>query len=120
MAKKVRKISKKWIQENRFLLREFLDETEFPDPERTGERGPKFQYGSDVWWEYSDIIPPNWNLPTISRMGVHKLPNILASYNLAIDSIEIKDTLINEGIITLEAYIKGNPIHKLLDFRKGF
>jgi hypothetical protein len=43
-GKKARKISKKWIEENRLLFREFLDETEFLDPERTGERGPKFQY----------------------------------------------------------------------------
>ena len=44
MAKKTRKISKKWIEENRIMFSEFLDETEFPDPEHTGERGPKFQY----------------------------------------------------------------------------
>ena len=44
MTKQARKISKKWIEQNRLLFREFLDETEFPDPERVGERGPKFQY----------------------------------------------------------------------------
>ena len=35
MAKQVRKIFKKWIEQNRFLFREFLDETEFPDPEKS-------------------------------------------------------------------------------------
>ena len=44
MAKKARKISKKWIEQNRLMFREFLDETDFPDPQRTGERGPTFQY----------------------------------------------------------------------------
>ena len=44
MTKKAGKISKKWIEQNRILFREFLDETEFPDPERAGERGPNFQY----------------------------------------------------------------------------
>jgi hypothetical protein len=44
MAKKARKISKKWIEQNRELFRDFLDETDFPDPERMGERGPKFKY----------------------------------------------------------------------------
>ena len=44
MAKKAKKISKKWIEQTREFCRDFLDETDFPDPERTGERGPKFQY----------------------------------------------------------------------------
>ena len=44
MAKKARKISVKWIKENRAYFRDFLDQTGFPDPERAGERGPKFQY----------------------------------------------------------------------------
>ena len=44
MARRTRKISKKWIEQNRELFRDFLDETDFPDPERTGERGPKFRY----------------------------------------------------------------------------
>jgi hypothetical protein len=44
MTKRVRKISKKWIEQNRLMLREFLDETDFPDPERTNERVSKFQY----------------------------------------------------------------------------
>ena len=44
MTKQAWKISKKWIEQNRIQFREFLDETEFPDPERAGERGPKFQY----------------------------------------------------------------------------
>ena len=44
MVKKARKISKTWIVENRVMFREFLDETEFPDLQRTAERGPKCQY----------------------------------------------------------------------------
>ena len=44
MTKRAQKISKKWIEQNRLLFREFLDETGFHDPERDGERGPKFQY----------------------------------------------------------------------------
>ena len=44
MAKKAKKISNKWIEQNREFFRHFLDETDFPNPERIGERGPKFQY----------------------------------------------------------------------------
>ena len=44
MVRRTKKISEKWIFETRELFREFLNETDFPDPERLGERGPKFKY----------------------------------------------------------------------------
>lgn len=48
MAIKERKISSKWIEQTRDYFREFLDETDFPDPDRLGERGPKFYYPDAV------------------------------------------------------------------------
>jgi len=44
MVKKTNKISTRWIRETRNDFRAFLDETDFPDPERFGERGPVFKY----------------------------------------------------------------------------
>ena len=42
MARKSNNISRRWISETRDDFRAFLDETDFPDPERLGERGPTF------------------------------------------------------------------------------
>ena len=89
MAKKARKISKKWIEQNRELFRDFLDETDFPDPERMGERGPKFKYPEwlimfiavlsvkmqiksyvqihRMAFEYWDLISKDLQLPPISE-----------------------------------------------------
>ena len=44
MVKTTKKISEKWIKQSREFFREFLDETDFPDPNRIGERGPNFLY----------------------------------------------------------------------------
>ena len=44
MATKSNKISARWIRETRNDFRAFLDETNFPDPDRLDERGPKFTY----------------------------------------------------------------------------
>ena len=44
MVKKSNKISTRWTREPRNDFRAFLDETDFPDPERLGERGPVFKY----------------------------------------------------------------------------
>lgn len=48
MGKKADKISTTWIRETRADFRAFLDETDFPDPERLGERVPVFKYPE--WW----------------------------------------------------------------------
>ena len=44
MPGKANKISTRWIRETREAFRDFLDETDFPDPERLGERGLMFKY----------------------------------------------------------------------------
>jgi len=44
MVKKANKISTRWISETRDEFRAFLEETDFPAPERAGERGPTFTY----------------------------------------------------------------------------
>ena len=70
MTKKVRKISKKWIEQNRLLFREFLDETDFPDPERLGERGPKFQYPE---WLIMFIAILSVKLKVKSYVQIHRM-----------------------------------------------
>ena len=73
MAKKARKISNKWIEENRLMFREFLDETDFPDPERTGERGPKFQY-------------PEWLIMLIAVLSVKlKIKTYIQIHRMAVE-----------------------------------
>ena len=73
MAKQVRKISKKWIEQNRLLFRELLDETDFPDPERTGERGPKFQY-------------PEWLIMLIAVLSVKlKIKTYIQIHRMAVE-----------------------------------
>ena len=44
MVKKSNKISTRWISETRDEFRAFLEKTDFPAPERIGQRGPKFKY----------------------------------------------------------------------------
>jgi hypothetical protein len=44
MAKRSNKISTRWISETRDDFKAFLEETDFPAPDRIGERGPTFKY----------------------------------------------------------------------------
>ena len=77
MAKKAKKISKKWIEQNREFFREFLDETNFPDPDRIGERGPKFQY-------------PEWLIMFIAVLSVKmKIKTYVQIHKMAVDYWDI-------------------------------
>ena len=70
MATKSNKISKRWIRETRDDFRTFLDETNFPDPERLGERGPKFKYPE---WLIMFIAILSVKLKIKSYVQIHKM-----------------------------------------------
>lgn len=68
--KKVTKVSIDWIKQTRKNFRSFLKETEFPNPVRSGERGPEFKY-------------PEWLIMFIAILSVKcKLKNYLAIYRM--------------------------------------
>ena len=69
MAIKNSKVSTRWIRETREAFRAFLDETEFPDPERLGERGPKFKYPE---WLIMFIAVLSVKLKIKSYVQIHK------------------------------------------------
>lgn len=73
MIKKAKKISKKWIEQTRDFFREFLNETDFPDPDRSGERGPKFYY-------------PEWLIMFIAVLSVKlKIKTYIQIHKMAMD-----------------------------------
>jgi len=73
MPERIRKISNKWIEKTRESFREFLDETDFPDPERQGERGPAFRY-------------PEWIIMFIAVLSVKmKIKTYVQIHKMAMD-----------------------------------
>ena len=83
MAKKARKISKKWIEQTRDYFREFLNETDFPDLDRSGERGPKFYY-------------PEWLIMFIAVLSVKlKIKTYVQIHKMAMDYWDLIDKDLN-------------------------
>ena len=70
MTRKANKISSQWIRETRKAFRDFLDETNFPDPERLGERGPVFKYPE---WLIMFIAIPSVKLKIKTYVQIHKM-----------------------------------------------
>ena len=69
MALKSNKISTRWIRQTRNDFRAFLDETDFPDPDRLGQRGPKFIYPE---WLIMFIAVLSVKMKIKSYVQIHK------------------------------------------------
>lgn len=70
MTKRASKLSSRWISETREFFIEFLNETDFPDPERLGERGPKFKYPE---WLIMFIAVMSVKLKIKTYIQIHKM-----------------------------------------------
>ena len=79
--------------------------------------------GTDCWWDYGDArryMPPSTPFPATGRTRLHMLPNVLGSPDVASDSLMVKDTMINQGILNLAAYVKGEPLPSAVDLGAGY
>ena len=72
MDKRAEKISKKWIEQTRELLRVYQDGTDVPDPDRTGESGPKFRYPE---WLIIFIFVLSAKMKIKTCVQIHKMTN---------------------------------------------
>ncbi|MFP4573457.1 MAG: hypothetical protein ACLFNW_10850 [Desulfobacterales bacterium] len=79
------KISKKRIQKNRESFREFLTETEFPDPERLGERGPTFMYPE---WLIMFIAVLSVKFKLKSYVKIHQM--VTQYWDIIAEDLELK------------------------------
>ena len=77
MAKKSNKISTRWLSETRDEFKAFLEETDFPAPERIGQRGPAFRY-------------PEWLIMFIAILSVKmKIKTYLQIHRMAVQYWEV-------------------------------
>ena len=80
--KKISKLNPEWVKQSLDYFLDFLKETKFPEPERNGTRGSKFQY-------------PEWMIMFVAVLSVKaKAKNYLAMHRLAAQywNIIVQDT----------------------------
>ena len=77
-------------------------------------------FASDVWWDYSETMPPSYHYPVPSRTGVNRLPNVLASGDVSANSFTVKDAMLDEGLASLAAFARGDPLPRLVDLDAGY
>lgn len=77
-------------------------------------------FASDVWWDYPDAMPPSMHFGTPSRLGVHRLPNVLGSGDRAANTFGVRDRMIQMGAENIAAFAQGRaPVH-LVDLELGY
>ncbi len=77
-------------------------------------------FASDVWWNYEDAMPPGYHFAMPSRLGVHRLPNVLGSGDAAANVLNVKERMIALGLESLVAFLKNETIPRLVDPRLGY
>jgi phosphoglycerate dehydrogenase-like enzyme len=72
-------------------------------------------YASDCWWDYQGDHPPGQHFPVPSRLGVHRLPNVVCSGDQSANTFEARDRIINGGADNVRAFIAGDIEGRLVD-----
>jgi hypothetical protein len=56
-------------------------------------------FASDVWWSNRDHLPEGGRHSVSSRLGVHLLPNVVASRDSTAGVISVKNSVIGQGLV---------------------
>jgi phosphoglycerate dehydrogenase-like enzyme len=77
-------------------------------------------FASDVWWDYPDAMPPSMHFGVPSRLGIHRLPNVIGSGDRAANTFGVRDRMIRMGAENIAAFARGLlPVH-VVDLELGY
>ena len=77
-------------------------------------------FASDVWWDYPDAMPPSYHFAVPSRLGVHRMTNVLGSGDKAFNIPRFKDGMIGMGAESVGAFVRGEVPPRLVDLDLGY
>ena len=77
-------------------------------------------FATDVWWDYPEAMPSSMHFNVPSRMGIQRLPGVVASGDCAANAFAVRDRMIRCGAENIAAYARGErPVH-LVDLSLGY
>ncbi|HLT10751.1 MAG TPA: 2-hydroxyacid dehydrogenase [Micromonosporaceae bacterium] len=77
-------------------------------------------FASDVWWDYTDAMPPDQHFGSPSRLGVHRLPQVVVSGDQASNVFFARDAMLRVGTENLAAFLRGERPRHLVDLSLGY
>lgn len=75
-------------------------------------------YGADIWWRYNygQSFPVAWG----SRLGVHKLPNVVGSDDQAANADDVLERNLAWGTENLAQFMSGAPVTREVNLDLGY
>jgi phosphoglycerate dehydrogenase-like enzyme len=77
-------------------------------------------FASDVWWDYAGALPSGQHFPVPSRLGVHRLPNVVGAGDQAANTFASRDRMIARGIENVSEFASGRQPARLVDIGRGY
>ena len=84
------------------------------------EGGKLRGYAADVWWSYTESLPPSYHYPIPSRTGLHRLPNVIASGDQAANVEGVTERLLDMATESLAAFARGETMPRAIDLTLGY
>lgn len=77
-------------------------------------------FASDLWWEYPDRMPSSYHFSVPSRLGVHRMPNVVTGGDRAANVFEVRDREIALGAESVGAFVRGEVPPRLFDLEREY
>jgi phosphoglycerate dehydrogenase-like enzyme len=78
-------------------------------------------FASDVWWNYTNSLPPTYHYPIPSRTGLQRLPTVVGAGNRAgVASPGTVARVIDAGTENLAAFFRGQPMPRRINLDLGY
>ncbi|MES0000873.1 phosphoglycerate dehydrogenase [Mesorhizobium sp. M0051] len=77
-------------------------------------------YAADVWWWYENAMPATCYNGTMSRLGVHKLPNVLCSGDQASNADDVLERNLAYGTQNLVEFFGGQVVKNEVSLDLGY
>ena len=77
-------------------------------------------FASDLWWEYPYRMPSSYHFSVPSRLGVHRMPNVVTGGDRAANIFEVRDREIDLGAESIAAFVRGEVPPRLFDLEQEY
>lgn len=77
-------------------------------------------FASEVWWDYTGRMPPGQHYQIPSRLGVHRLPNVIGNGDRGSNTIEARNRGFAFGVANVAAHARGESLRHVVDLSLGY
>lgn len=77
-------------------------------------------FASDLWWEYPEAMPSSYHFSVPSRLGIHRMPNVVTGGDRAANVPEVRDREIEFGAESVGAFARGQVPPRLFDLKRQY